>query len=126
MPGVSYRNLVIWQKAIQLVVESYRISDALPSIERFGLVQQIRRAAVSIPANIAEGHGRSSMRDFSRFVSMARGSVTELETHFEIGCRLGFATEQQMHVATALCGKISRMAGGLQRSIRSRPATRSS
>jgi four helix bundle protein len=77
----SYRDLKVWEKAMDLVVESYRITKLLPRGEAYGLATQIQRAAVSIPANIAEGHGIDHLGDYLRHPSMAKGSLTELETH---------------------------------------------
>jgi four helix bundle protein len=75
---------------MDLVVACYKLSAVLPSEEKFGLVSQIRRAATSVPANIAEGFGRWNARDFARFLAIASGSLRELETHINIACRLGF------------------------------------
>jgi four helix bundle protein len=80
MSGVSYRDLVIWRKSIRLVAVCYELCKSLPANEEFGLKSQIRRAAVSVATNIAEGHGRHHAKDFARFLSMARGSVKEVET----------------------------------------------
>jgi four helix bundle protein len=90
-PG-GVRDLKIWQKAILLVEECYKISVMLPTEERFGLTSQIRRAASSVPANIAEGFGRWNRKEFSRFLAMASGSLRELETHLVIARRLGYLT----------------------------------
>jgi four helix bundle protein len=76
----SYRDLHVWQRGMDLVVESYRLTEKLPKAELYGLVSQIRRAAVSIPANIAEGHGRYHTREFLRHLSISKGSLRELET----------------------------------------------
>jgi len=78
----SYRDLQVWQKAMALVVESYSVTRLLPKNESYGLIGQIQRAAVSIPANIAEGHGREHLGDYVRHLSFANGSLMELETHF--------------------------------------------
>jgi four helix bundle protein len=84
------RNLRVWQKSIDLVEACYRLSALLPVDERFGLTSQIRRACTSVPANIAEGFGRWNSREFAHFLSIASGSLRELETHMVIACRLGF------------------------------------
>jgi four helix bundle protein len=86
----SYRDLVAWQKSIVLVTEIYKATKLFPREEIFGLVSQLRRAAVSIPSNIAEGHGRLSNADRKHFVSQARGSVLELETQILIAHNLGY------------------------------------
>lgn len=86
----DYRNLDIWKRAHGLVLSVYRHTDGFPSDERFGLTAQMRRAAISIPTNIAEGAGRATRPDYARFLSMAGGSLNELECHLEIAAGLGF------------------------------------
>jgi four helix bundle protein len=80
----SFRDLQIWQKAMQLAVAVYRLTDAFPREERYGLTSQIRRSAVSIPSNIAEGQGRTNLGEFRQFLGIARGSNCELQTQLEI------------------------------------------
>ncbi len=80
----SYRELKVWQKAIDLVVECYRLSQAFPKDEIYGLTSQLRRASVSIPANIAEGYGRGSHGEYLQFLAVAQGSLKEVETHLII------------------------------------------
>jgi four helix bundle protein len=86
----SVQRFRVWRNSMELVVACYKLSAALPSDERFGLVSQIRRAATSIPANIAEGFGRWNAREFARFLSIASGALRELETHLIIAGRLGY------------------------------------
>jgi four helix bundle protein len=86
----SVQRFKIWQNSMELVVACYKLSAALPPEERFGLASQIKRAAVSIPANIAEGFGRWNAREFARFLAIASGSLRELETHLLIAGRLGY------------------------------------
>src|SRR6476619_4110031 len=86
----SYRDLDVWQLAMENVIEIYRVTRAFPAEERFGLVAQLRRAAVSIPSNIAEGHNRLGSGEFRRFVSIARGAVAEVETQIAVAVALGF------------------------------------
>ena len=81
----SYRDLEVWKKAMDLVVESYRITTMLPKSETYGLASQIQRAAASVPANIAEGHGREHLGDYLHRLSIANGSLLELETHILVG-----------------------------------------
>lgn len=88
----SYRDLIVWQKAMDLVVEIYRETDDWPSAEKFGLTHQLRRCAVSVPSNIAEGQGRRSDGEFARFLRIARGSLREAETQITIGQRLGYCS----------------------------------
>src|SRR5262245_28097104 len=91
----SYRDLLVWQKAIDLVVESYRATAQFPKSETYGLISQIRRAATSIPANIAEGYGRGSRKDYTQFLFIAQGSLKELETHFIVAEKLSYLTDSQ-------------------------------
>jgi len=90
----AVKDLRIWQKSIVLVEKSYKVTAEFPVEERFGLTSQIRRAATSVPANIAEGFGRWNSREFLRFLAIASGSLRELETHLVIGCRLGYLRER--------------------------------
>ena len=86
----SYRDLLVWRKAMDLVVDCYRFVSDLPKNETYGLISQAQRAAVSIPANIAEGHGRDHLGDYLRHPSIANGSLMELETHLQLIGRLGY------------------------------------
>ncbi len=86
----TYRDLVAWQKAMALAEQVYRVTAAFPNEERFGLVAQMRRAAVSVPSHIAEGFGRAQRLDFRRFLEMARASLFELQTQGELARRLGW------------------------------------
>jgi len=86
----SYRDLRVWQKAMELVVASYELTKQFPPSELYGVVSQIHRAAISIPANIAEGHGREHLGDYLHHLSIANGSLMELETHFLLAGRLGY------------------------------------
>ncbi len=89
----KYQKLVVWQKAMTLVTDVYQAASALPGHERFGLAQQLRRAAVSIPSNIAEGAGRHSDREFARFLGIAKGSLQEVETQLLIAARLNYLSD---------------------------------
>ena len=92
----SYRDLHVWQVGVRLVIVSYEVGRLLPTDERFGLTAQIRRAAVSIPANVAEGHGRSSRGDYRHHVWIAAGSLRELETLFAIVTELKYVDERSL------------------------------
>jgi len=105
----AVRDLKIWQKSIDLVEASYKLSGNLPTEERFGLVSQIRRAAASVPANIAEGFGRWNSREFVRFLAIASGSLRELETHFVIAGRLGFLSERSVEPMFQRIDELARM-----------------
>jgi four helix bundle protein len=89
----SYRDLDAWQRALTLAVEAYRISERFPRQELFGLTNQLRRAAVSVPSNIAEGHGRRSRQAYINHLNIALGSLAELETHLTLATRLGCVDE---------------------------------
>jgi len=86
--ATSYRELVVWQKAMSLAEAAYAVAGLLPDSERFGLSSQIRRAAISVPSNIAEGHERRSRAEYRRFIAIACGSLAELETQLELANRL--------------------------------------
>ena len=116
----NYRELTVWQKSMQLVEEIYRIVRLLPKEETYGLSDQMRRAAVSIPSNIAEGHGRDSRNEFVHFLSIAQGSRAELETQLEICSRLGYAADQQLKSALALSEEVEKMLYALIRKLRTK------
>ncbi|MGB2676813.1 MAG: four helix bundle protein [Candidatus Acidiferrum sp.] len=105
----SVRELKIWQKSMDLVEACYKLSATLPVDERFGLTSQIRRAATSIPANIAEGFGRWNTREFGRFLAIACGSVRELETHIVIAQRLGFTSAASAEQVLRATDELARM-----------------
>ncbi len=92
----SYKELVVWQKAYQLVLEIYRITKEYPKHETFCLAQQIRRAAISIPSNIAEGYGRKHQAEYHQFLSIAYGSLSELETQYLLSIDLGYITKKEI------------------------------
>jgi four helix bundle protein len=115
----DYRDLRVWQVAMNLVVESYRLAELLPPRERFGLVAQIRRAATSVPANTAEGYGRFRRGEYVNHLSIARGSLKELETHLAIAERLGYLPASELTHAMELCDFVSRMLTRLRRSLES-------
>ena len=108
-PIRAYTDLVVWQKAMALAANVYRCSRELPKEERYGITQQLRRAAVSVPSNIAEGHGRMSNGDFVRFLAIARGSLRETETLFQLCVTLAFLSDDQVADALSLADEISRM-----------------
>ncbi len=105
----SYKDLIVWQRAVELVIEVYRVSDTFPRREMYSLTDQIRRAASAIPANIAEGRARGTRRDFARFVSMARGSLAELETHLIVAERLGYSPSSTLATTHGYCSEVGRM-----------------
>lgn len=89
----SYRDLLVWQRAMDIVVSVYTLTKAFPQSEIYGLTSQIQRAAVSIPSNIAEGYGRSD-KEFGRYLAIARGSLSELETQLELANRIGYLDDK--------------------------------
>jgi len=113
----QFRNLLAWQGGVALAVDVYRVCEKFPRAERFGLVQQMQRAGVSIPSNLAEGRGRGTIPDYRRFVLQARGSTYELETQIEIARRLGFMTEEEAIKLTNDANDVERMIHGLIRSL---------
>jgi len=115
----SYRDLQVWQKAMDLVESCYRATSSFPTTERYGLVSQIRRAAVSIASNIAEGHARSR-GDFVRFLYFSAGSLTELETQIELSVRLRLMPTNDARQLLVVCDEVGRMVGGLRRRIQAR------
>jgi four helix bundle protein len=117
MTSKSYRDLLVWQKAMDLVEETYRLTGGFPKQEEFGLKAQMRRAAVSIPSNIAEGQGRHQHKVFRQFLTVAMGSLSELETQLELSVRLRFLTEGGRERASCLCKEIGKMLYGLARSL---------
>jgi four helix bundle protein len=116
----TYRDLIVWQKSMDLVAKCYDFSKFLPASEAYGLAAQIQRAAVSIPANIAEGYGRHHLGDYLHHVSMANGSLKELETHFLIAARLEYLSKERCEQILKLTDEIGRMLAALTRGLRKR------
>ena len=113
----QFRNLEAWQKAVALAIEIYQVCKQFPRSEQFGLVQQMQRAAVSVPSNIAEGRGRATVRDYRNFVLHARGSTYELETQIEIVKLLGYIDEERATALTKAANEVARLINGLIRSL---------
>ncbi len=109
----SHRDLIVWQKAVDFVVTIYDLTKGFPREEMYGLISQIRRAATSIPANIAEGQGRRLKGEYQNFLGNARGSLCELDTHLEVSFRLTFITENQYQMMRGRMDEIGRMLNGL-------------
>ena len=119
----SYRDLEVWQKATDLVIECYRLTIRFPKNELYGLTAQIQKAAVSIPANIAEGHGRDHLGDYLHHLSIANGSLMELETHLLIANRLCYLKESELQPVLSLSAEVGRMLAGLTRALRKKCKT---
>lgn len=116
----SYRDLLVWQKAVDLVARCYELTKQLPKSETYGLMSQMQRAAVSIPANIAEEHGREHLGDYLHHLSIANGSLMELETHLLIAERLKYLARADVECLLGDCGEVSRMLSGLTKNLRAR------
>lgn len=110
----GHRDLLVWQKSMVLVTEIYRATRSFPRDELYGLSSQIRRAAVSVPSNLAEGHGRNSRREFRQFIGQARGSLVELETQVEISRNLGYLSNKSASDLLSRASEIARMLNGLK------------
>jgi four helix bundle protein len=121
----SYRDLKVWKGAMDLVVESYRIAKQLPVTESYGLISQIQRAAVSVPANIAEGYGRCHLGEYLHHLSIAYGSLMELETHLLLTVRLSYLATAEVEAVLSLAAEVGRMLNGLQRSLKSKQTNKS-
>ena len=119
----SYRELRAWKKAIDLVTEVYRLCKLLPKEETYGLSDQMRRAVVSIPSNIAEGQARESLNDFIRFLHIAQGSRAELETQLEICVQLNYISREEMSLAERYSAETGRMIRKLITALQNSPAT---
>lgn len=120
----SYRDLVAWKKSMDLLVSVYALTESFPKNEQFGLTLQIKRAAVSIPSNLAEGSSRRSTQEFLRYINIATGSLAEVETQLSAAQRLNFITLQQEETLLNQCGEISRIFQGLYNSLKARLSTR--
>jgi len=114
----SYRDLIAWQKAMALVTEIYQETESFPAREMYGLTNQVRRAAVGVPSDIAEGKGRLSKKEFVQMLSRARGSVLEVQTQIEIARNLGFLANEKFEELLAKADEVGRVINGLIRSIR--------
>jgi four helix bundle protein len=115
----SFKDLVVWQKAIQLSSEVYRLTASFPKIEQFGLSNQMRRASVSVASNIAEGNGRSTTGEYVLFLGHARGSNCELQTQLTIASNLGFCSGRDHESLENLSAEISRMLNALINKLKS-------
>jgi four helix bundle protein len=113
----SYRDLKVWQKGMELAVQCYQITSDLPASERFGLTSQIRRAAASIPANIAEGRARNHTKEFVQFLYIAHGSLAELETHLILGLKLKYFSDEIVGKMLGSAAEIGKMLNGLINSL---------
>jgi len=117
MSHTSYRDLEVWQKSMDLVVECYKITKTFPKSEIYGLSSQLQRAAVSIPANIAEGRERQHRKEFIQHISIAYASLAELETHIQIAERLDYLESNNANQLLEKTSEVARMLNGLRNSL---------
>jgi four helix bundle protein len=113
----TYKDLIVWQKSMGIVSQIYQITKIFPKEERYGLILQIRRCAVSIPSNIAEGYGRKSTGDYLRFLQVANSSLYELQTQIEIALNLGYLPQDKFKYIYELSREIERMLSSLCKKI---------
>jgi four helix bundle protein len=119
--GASFRENFAWQRAVEMTTAVYMLTAEFPSSEKFGLTNQLRRAAVSVASNIAEGYGRSTRGEYIQFLGIARGSNCEVETQLVIAASLGFGVVPQMRKAEQLCSEVSRLLNSLMKGLREQP-----
>jgi four helix bundle protein len=117
--GESFKNLAVWQRSVEMTVAVYKLTSSFPASERFGLTNQLRRAAVSVASNIAEGYGRSTRGEYVQFLGHARGSNSEVETQLVIAKELGFGMRAALTDSEGLCKGVGVMLRGLMKSLRS-------
>lgn len=116
----SHRDLIVWQRGVELTTECYSITRQFPEHERFGLASQLQRAASSVPANIAEGKARGTTKAFLNFLTVADGSLAEVDTHLEVAARLGYMSHDQKQALLERVNELGRMLTGLRKSVRRR------
>jgi four helix bundle protein len=116
----TYRDLKVWQLGMEMTKEVYVLTRGFPEWERYGLSSQLRRAAASIPANVAEGRARDSTKEFLRHLSIAQGSLAEVETYLILSESLGYCTHQRIGDLLNMCAQEGRMLNGLQRSLKAK------
>jgi four helix bundle protein len=116
----NYRDLIVWQKAFELALVIYHETVCFPKEERYGITSQLRKAGLSIPSNIAEGEGRNSQSEFHHFLSIAHGSLREVETQILITEALGYIKKDSLNKIMALASEVGRLINGLSRSLSSK------
>mgnify|MGYP001602722004 CR=1 FL=1 len=114
----SYKDLIVWQKSFNLVIEIYKLSDLFPKSETYGLISQIRRCAVSIPSNIAEGFVRKHRKEYAQFISIAFGSGAELETQLLLSKTLGLVPEKEFTKSEELLNEVMKMLNSFSSKLR--------
>ena len=108
-----HRKLIAWQKSMDLTTLVYQLTEKFPRTEQYGLTSQMRRAAVSIPSNLAEGAARKGLKEFEQFLHIARGSLSELDTQLEVACRVGYLTRSDLKTIEELLPDVDRLLNGL-------------
>lgn len=119
-PERPHKRLDAWKQAVALVTEIYRSTKGFPNEERYALVDQMKRAAVSVPSNIAEGAARQTSKEFAQFLHMARGSLSELDTQIEIAAQIGYLAPEHRERLDSGVASVSRLLSGLLRSVQRR------
>jgi four helix bundle protein len=117
----SHRDLIVWQKAMDMCVQVYEHVSQFPQSERFRLSDQLSRAVVSVPGNIAEGHARGTRKDYAYFLAVAQGSLAEVETYLLLSVRLKFAGDRQLAETMSLLTEVSKMLSTLRKRLSSPP-----
>lgn len=120
MPAANYSDLIAWRKAFDLALAIYKITSRFPIEEKYGITSQLRRAGVSVPSNIAEGQGRTSHGEFRHSLSIAQGSVKEIETQILLAMASGYIGEKQANPLLAKTAEVGRLANGLSKSLLNR------
>lgn len=115
---MTYRDLIVWQKSMDMVEELYKLVRTLPREETYALSDQMRRAAVSIPSNIAEGYARNSKKEYVQFLSVAKGSCAELETQLELAIRLNYFSKENAKSCASVLLEIEKMLTSMQNKLR--------
>ncbi len=118
MAVITFEDLDAWRESMKLVKDVYALTKKFPQEERFGLTSQVQRAVVSIPSNIAEGHGRYSKSEFANFVSISHGSLNEVRTQIRIAQMLGYISDNEANDIIAKCTTIGKILGGLMKSLK--------
>ena len=118
MLNKPHKNLDVWKKSLDLVEIIYRLAELFPKSEIYGLTNQMRRAVISVPSNIAEGAARKTKKEFIQFLHMAQGSLSELDTQIEIAKRLGYSSEDQSKTLFEIMQDVDRMLSGLIKSLK--------
>ncbi|MCP4709763.1 MAG: four helix bundle protein [Planctomycetes bacterium] len=116
----SYRDLIVWQKSMSMVTDIYTVTRGFPKEEVYGLVSQIRRSAISIPSNIAEGYGRHGAKEYGRYLQISRGSLYELQTQLEVCININYLNDNELKKILPVCDEIGKMLNSMIKKLRER------